>query len=93
LREVKKFGKVNVSVVKIGVMLKGVSTFAAVKPKRMWVDIEFVLDEEIQEYPVHKTIRYTKHRFAHFVRLEHPKDVNKNLLVWLRRSYKLINGS
>lgn len=91
LREVKKFGNVNVSPVKIGVMLKGASTFVAVKPKMMWMDIEFILDEEIAEFPVHKTFRYTKNRFAHFVRLEHPKDVTKKLIGWLRRSFQLIN--
>ena len=93
VREVMKFGNVHVSPVKIGVMLKAASTFAALKPKKSWVDIEFILDEEITEYPVHKTFRYTKGRFAHFVRLEKPKDVTKKLLGWLKRSYILINKS
>jgi len=93
LREVEKFGDVNVSSVKIGMMLKAPSTFVAVKPKKSWVDIEFILDEEINQFPVHKTFRYTKGRFAHFVRLEGPKDVSKKLLGWLKRSYLLVNGS
>ena len=93
LHEVKKFGDVNVSPVRIGVMLKARSTFVAVKPKKSWVDIEFILDEEIREFPVHKTFKYTSGRWAHFVRLEHSKDVSKKLLVWLRRSYNLISNS
>lgn len=93
LREVKKFGDVNISPVKVGVMFRGVSTFVAVKPKKMWTDLEFILDEEISEFPVHKTFRYTKGRFAHFVRLEGPNDVSKKLLRWLERSYLLVNNS
>jgi hypothetical protein len=82
---------VNVSPVEVGVMLKGASTFVAVKPKKMWVDIEFILDEEINEFPVHEIFRYTKRRFAHFVRLEGPNDVSKKLVGWLKRSYLLVN--
>ena len=93
LAEVKKFGDVNVSPVRVGVMLKAGGTFAAVKPKKSWVDLEFILDEEISEFPVHKTFRYTAGRWAHFVRLEHSRDVSRKLLVWLRRSYNLISNS
>jgi len=92
LKGVTKFGDVNISPVKNGVMLKGLSTFLAVKPKRSWVDIEFILAEPINEYPVHKTFRYTKGKVAHFVRLEHPKDVNKKLLRWLGESFRFINS-
>jgi Domain of unknown function (DUF5655) len=60
LSEVMKFGNVDVSPVKNGVMLKGQSTFLAVKPKKSWVDIEFILGEEVNVYPVHKAFRYTK---------------------------------
>ena len=40
LVEVKKFGDVNVSPVRVGVMLKARSTFSAVKPKKSWVDVK-----------------------------------------------------
>jgi len=93
LGEVRKFGEVNVSPVKVGVMLKAKSTFVAVKPKKFWIDIEFILDEQIGEFPVHKTFRYTAGRWAHFVRLERPRDLSKKLLAWLKRSYDLVNNS
>jgi Domain of unknown function (DUF5655) len=92
LKGVMKFGDVNVSPVKNGVMLKGLSTFLAVKPKKSWVDIEFILGETINEYPVHKTFRYTKGKVAHFVRLMQPKDVSKKLLGWLQESFRFINS-
>ena len=93
LHEVSKFGAVNISPVKVGVMLKAGGTFLAVKPKKSWVDIEFILDEEINEFPVHKTFKYTAGRWAHFVRLEHPRSVTRKLLAWLRHSYHLISTS
>jgi hypothetical protein len=92
LRGVNKFGGVDVSPVKNGVMFKGLSTFLAVKPKKSWVDIEFILSEAINEFPVHKTFRYTKGKVAHFVRLEHPKEVTKKLLGWLEESFRFINS-
>ncbi|HCV44175.1 MAG TPA: hypothetical protein DGH68_11875 [Bacteroidetes bacterium] len=93
LRGVRSFGNVDVSTVKIGVMLKAPGTFVAVKPKKSWVDLEFILDEEIIQFPIHKTFKYTKGRWAHFVRLEHPKDVSKKLLGWLKRSHRLVSTS
>ena len=92
LSEVMKFGNVDVSPVKNGVMLKGQSTFLAVKPKKSWVDIEFILGEEVNVYPVHKTFRYTKGKVAHFVRLSSPQQVNKKLIGWLRESFRFINS-
>lgn len=85
--EVKKFGVVKVSVTKRSIMFVSNGTFAAVKPKQHWIDLEFLLDAEVNEFPIHKTIRANKSRVAHFVRLEHAKDVNAKLIRWLRESY------
>lgn len=87
--EVKKFGGVKVSPSKSTIMFVSKSTFVAVKPKEEWIDIEFLLDKEVSEFPIHKTFRANKSRVAHFVRLESPKDVNGRLIGWLKASYKL----
>ena len=89
LKAVTKFGDVTVSPTKSTIMFVSNSTFVAVKPKRNWIDIEFLLDEEVNEFPIHKTFRANKSRVAHFVRLERPKDVNARLVGWLRASYIL----
>jgi hypothetical protein len=89
LTEVRKFGAVKVSPTKSTIMFVSKSTFIAVKPKHDWIDIEFLLDEEVNEYPIHRTIRANKSRVAHFVRLQSPKDVSARLVRWLKASYTI----
>jgi hypothetical protein len=89
LARVKEFGNVRVNSVKNCILLKSASTFLALKPKKEWVDIEFLLDQEIDEFPVHKTVRASKNQVAHFARLEHPKEINQQLMRWLRRSFEV----
>ena len=91
VREVRKFGEVNVSPVKSSIMLKSKGTFVAIKPKLGSLDIEFFAEEEINDYPILKSLRVSKRRVAHLVRLENPKDINKQLLNWLRHSYNLVS--
>ena len=92
-RSVRKFGTVRVSATKSSIMCVSKSTFAAVKPKQEWIDLEFLLDEKVEQYPIHKTFRANKSRVAHFVRLENPRDVNARLLFWLKQSYDLTKSA
>jgi hypothetical protein len=85
----KEFGEVTVSAVKNCILLKSASTFLALKPKKEWVDIEFLLDMEVDEFPVHKTVRVSKNRVAHFVRLQRPKEITGKLIRWLKRSFEV----
>lgn len=88
---VMKFGNVKISPTKSTIMFVSKSTFLAVKPKKEWLDIEFLLDKEVHEYPVHKVVRSNKSRVAHFVRLEKPKDLTAKLIALLKISYKITN--
>ena len=90
---VKALGDVSVSVTKSSIMFVSKSTFAAVKPKQNWVDVEFLLDKEVIEFPIHKTSRANKSRVAHFVRLESAKDVSAKLVLWLKASYELARNA
>jgi hypothetical protein len=91
--EVRKFGDLNVSVTKSSIMFVSRNTFIAVKPKMNWLDIEFLLDREVHEFPIHKVVRANKSRVAHFVRLENPKEVSVKLVSWLRESYELTKSA
>jgi hypothetical protein len=51
--------------------------------------IEFVLDEKVDEFPIYKTFQATKSKYAHFVRLESPEEVDEQLILWLRKAYKI----
>ena len=89
LKEVRKFGKINVSPVKSSIMLKNASSFLGIKPGKAFVDLDFVLPEETHEFPIYKTMKYSKNKVIHFVRLESTKEVDKQLLRWLKISYDL----
>jgi hypothetical protein len=89
LREIRKFGPVNISPVRIGIMLKNESTFVAIKARKQFLDIEFLLPVELNEFPIHKTFRVSKQRVAHFIRLESPDEITKQILGWLKESYRL----
>lgn len=88
-KAVGTFGDVKISSTKSSIMFVSKSTFLALKPKQNWIDIEFLLREEVNKYPIHKTFRANKSRIAHFVRLQSPKDVSASLIGLLRRSYKI----
>ncbi|MBI9068486.1 MAG: hypothetical protein JEZ09_14415 [Salinivirgaceae bacterium] len=64
------------------------SNFLALKPKKKWVDIEFVLSEEIDEFPIHKVVQASKAMFAHFIRIEAVKEVDSQLINWLNMAYE-----
>ena len=89
LNETRKFGNVNISPVKSGILLKNISTFLGIKLRKDFLDIEFFLPEETNEFPVYKTFRYTKSKVVHYVRLENPIEVDKQLVGWIKISFLL----
>jgi hypothetical protein len=64
-------------------------TFLAIKPKKNWIDLEFLLDFEAQEFPVHKVVKSSKTRYAHFIRVQEPEDVDEQLVGWIKKAYDL----
>ena len=87
------FGKFNINAVQNAIIFSSKSTFLAVKPKKNWLDLEFLLSEEIDEFPVHKVVKISKNRYAHFVRLSRTDEIDGQLLSWLENSFKLISGA
>jgi len=85
----KTFGNFQVSPVINVILFSSESTFLAVKPKSKWLDLEFVLGYKADEFPIHKTVRVSKTRFAHFVRIQHPEEVDEQLIEWIKKAYVL----
>jgi hypothetical protein len=83
------FDDVKINSVKNAILFTAKSHFLAVKPKKSLLDIEFVLDEPVEGFPIHKTVRASKHKWAHFVRLEKPEEVDMQLAGWIQRAYKV----
>lgn len=73
------------------IMFTSESTFLAIKPKKRWIDLEFALDFEANEFPIHKIVRISKTKFAHFVRVQSSADIDDQLIEWIKKAYKLIS--
>jgi hypothetical protein len=86
--KVMKFEGVRINSVKNAILFQAKSIFLAIKPKKSHLDIAFVLDKRIEEFPMYKTVQATKHKVAHFVRLESPEEVDEQLIKWLKEAYK-----
>ncbi len=78
--EVMKFEGVKINPVKNAILFQAKSNFLAVKPKKSHLDIEFVLNRKVEEFPIYKTVQATKLKFAHFVRLDSLDEVDNQLI-------------
>jgi len=86
-RKVSTFGPFTLNSVRHAILFTAVSHFLAVKPKRKWLDIEFVLPYPMEGFPIHKTVQAGKNKWAHFMRLESEEEVDGMLIGWLQEAY------
>jgi hypothetical protein len=91
LAEVTKLSHTQVSVVQNAVIIASNSTFLALKPKKDCMDIEFLLERAVDEFPIHKCVKVSKNRFAHFVRLERASEIDDQLIRWIHDAYATVN--
>jgi KaiC/GvpD/RAD55 family RecA-like ATPase len=87
--EVMKLEGVSINSVKNAILFQVKSNFIAVKPKKAILDIEFILNEPVEVFPIHKTVQASKSKWAHFIKLESPDEVDEQLLSWLLQAYKI----
>ena len=93
LNEIGKFGPIELNPVKSVIQVKAGATFLSVKPKKDFIELEFQLGEEIDQFPVHRTVRISGKRALHFLYIQGLEDINDQLLDWLRKSYQLVSQS
>ena len=91
MRELGKFGEVTFNPVKTSVQVRVGATFLSIKPKKEYMEIEFQLGDEVDEFPIYKNIRISKNRVLHFAILKSPQEVNTHLINWLKKSHELVN--
>ena len=82
------FGEVQIHSLKHAILFTAKSNFLAVKPKKKWIDVEFLLKEEVNEFPIHKTVRVTKTKWAHFARIGSIQEIDEEMTGWWRRAYE-----
>jgi len=91
---VKAFGEYREETVLPDVIyFKTKSTFLAIKVKKDHLEVEFFLDHLEDVPPVAKFLQTSKRRVVHIVKVDNEKDVDKQLVRWMRASYELITNS
>ena len=76
--------------VKTAILLKRKTSFAGIKVQNDYLQIHFALDKTVDEFPVYKTIKYTKNRWIHYIKLDSPDEIDHQLISWLMWAYKLV---
>lgn len=89
LAHLKDLEGLKISPVKNAILFSVKTNFLAVKPKVNWLDIEFVSQLKIDEFPILKSIKVSKTKYANFIRLEYPSNIDKQLINWLHEAYKI----
>lgn len=67
--------------------------FLGIEPKKVHLDIWFLLDKKIKEFPIFKVLQSSKNKFGHFVRLYDKKDIDAYLIKLIGESYDLMSQS
>ena len=90
MKKIRDFGPdVMISAAKSCVFAKAPGTFIAFKPKKDQLLLEFFLSKAVEEFPVEKTLRYSRTKVVHWVRIDGKEQINAQLLRWLRESYRI----
>ena len=66
-------------------------SFLIIQLRQKWIDIWFPLSRKVEEFPVFRVQQPSKLRYAHFVRLEEPDDIQPVVLDWIAEAYQLTN--
>lgn len=85
----EKEGPLRVDPVATNVHLVAGSAFASAKPMTKKMRVEFLLDKPVASPRIVKTERLSATRHAMHVDVTGPKDVDAELLGWMRAAYRL----
>lgn len=88
VKELNALENVKINSLKNAILFTAKSHFLAIKPKKEFLDIEFVLHEKDDTFPVHKIAQASKNKWAHFLRLGSPDEVDSQFVDWVMRAYE-----
>jgi cyanophycinase-like exopeptidase len=85
----RHIGKLGASIdpVTACIMFKRSRTFAEVRAKRDRLELAFLLSRAVVHPKIHKTLKLSAHRTAHFVELARVGDVDRDVRGWLTEAY------
>lgn len=86
---VRKWKGTQVNPLKSTILVTAGTNFLSLKPRKNSIDIEFILEEEVNEFPVYKIISYGKIKRVHFVKIDSQEDFNSQLKRWIQAAYQI----
>jgi|SRR5690242_20473426 len=89
IKELMKFGPVRIEPKKTSIHLCNRFGFAGVYTRKDYINLEVHLSRKVSGKNVSKVEQASANRFHHTIKLTTPKDINKELLGWLKEAYIL----
>jgi len=89
ISELKKFGQLKIEPKKTSIHLGNRFGFAGVYARQNSINLEVHLNYKLTSKRVTKVEQASTNRFHHTIKLTSEKDVDKELLNWLREAYEL----
>src|SRR4051812_45483468 len=89
LKEARKFGPVQVEIKKTCVHLKNRYGFAGIYIRNDHINLEIHLSHKLSGKKISKVDQASANRYHHVIKLMSVKDVDHQLLKWLKEAYEL----
>lgn len=89
VRKLRRFGPVRVDAVKTSINLAGKFHFVGLRVQKNSLRLGFLLDRKIEDGRILRTINLGAKAFGHSVKLARRKDVDAQLMGWLRAAHGL----
>ncbi|MEH7250457.1 DUF5655 domain-containing protein [Neobacillus niacini] len=91
LDSLKEIGPFEIELKKTSIHLLNKSSFGGVHPKKKWLDFNLVTNHQIEHEKITKIEQVSKNRFHNNFRFHSVEELNKEFLVLLKESYRLMS--
>ena len=89
IKELQKFGQLKIEPKKTSIHLGNRFGFAGVYTRKDFINLEVHLNHKLTSKRVSKVEQASPNRYHHTIKLTSTKDIDKELLVWLKEAYEL----
>ena len=89
INELHKFGQIKIEPKKTSIHLGNRFGFAGVYTRRDYINLEVHLNYKLTSKRVSKVEQASPNRYHHTIKISSTKDIDKELLGWLKEAYDL----
>ena len=89
IKALQKFGPLKIEPHKTSIHLGNRFGFAGVYTRKDYINLELHLNYKLSSKRIAKVEQASTNRFHHTIKLSNPKEIDKELLTWLRQAYEL----